>query len=289
MMVAAVAVGFTACEPKGNDPDDPFKPSGDGNGDGKDTTVVVGERDGSEAKPYIVQDLLDMKKNGTLPAKDSYKNPETKKEGWVEAYIVGSYNYDNDPKFVIGAANASSTSLLLADAADCTDTYAVASVKLQSGTVYQAQLNLVENAGVCGKKVKLHGCIEAYCGIGGVVAVDKAYLDGAEIKAKISESDFDLANALKPSQAASDSYVNKEITVVGFVTSDYKISQGQQTAWLADEAGAEKGVFEAYYCNVVDEVAKGAKVAVKGKVQKFEKAGNDPVYEIKNGIMMAIK
>ena len=43
MMVAAVAVGFTACEPKGNDPDDPFKPSGDGNGDGKDTTVVVGE------------------------------------------------------------------------------------------------------------------------------------------------------------------------------------------------------------------------------------------------------
>lgn len=43
MMVAAVAVGFTACDPKGNDPDDPFKPSGDGNGDGKDTTVVVGE------------------------------------------------------------------------------------------------------------------------------------------------------------------------------------------------------------------------------------------------------
>ena len=42
MMVAAVAVGFTACEPKGNDPDDPFNPGNGGDNGGNDSTVVVG-------------------------------------------------------------------------------------------------------------------------------------------------------------------------------------------------------------------------------------------------------
>lgn len=83
MMVAAVAVGFTACDPKGNDPDDPFNPGngGDNGGNGGDnpSTEVWTETFGTGCTktygstggywPYMEQ-------------YDGYDHPECTYTGW---------------------------------------------------------------------------------------------------------------------------------------------------------------------------------------------------------------
>ncbi|MDD3478990.1 MAG: DUF6359 domain-containing protein [Paludibacteraceae bacterium] len=162
LFVAATAMAFTACEKGGGE--EPFP------GGGEDPVVPAGDRDGSEAKPYNVQDLLGMKTGGTLADKDAGTV-----KSWVEAYIVGAYNFDANPQWIIGTENAVATNVLLADAADATDTYAVATVKLGD---YGSVLNLVNNPTNLGKKLKLYGIIEKYCGVGGVVKLEKVYMDG---------------------------------------------------------------------------------------------------------------
>ncbi|MBQ7449575.1 MAG: hypothetical protein IJS73_07240 [Paludibacteraceae bacterium] len=133
------------------------------------------EQGGTENPDALnVADLLAMKTNGTLPDKD--KGTE---KHWVEAYIVGTYNFDNDPKFIIGTDNAVATNLLVADDADCIDTYQVASIKLE--TNFRSLLNIKDNPGNLKKKLLVYGVVEKYCGIPGVVKIEKAYLDGVEL------------------------------------------------------------------------------------------------------------
>ena len=281
MMVAAVAVGFTACEPKGNDPDDPFKPSGDGNGDGKDTTVVVGERDGSEAKPYIVQDLLDMKTNGTLPDKDA----GTAKY-WVEAYIVGSYNFEATPQWVIGAENAVTTNVLLADDAASTDTYAVATVKLGD---YASVLNLVNNPANLGKKLKLYGVVEKYCGVGGVVKLEKVYMDGAVVELPGAD-DCEVSDNMTVAQAfaaaaslKSGAQSSKEATIYGYVAkikTEYSSQYANISFYMSDDptqtTGTDGKDFIAFRVKGTDAATlkAGDKVKVVAKLTNYK--GNTP-------------
>lgn len=274
MMVAAVAVGFTACEPKGNEPDDPFNPGNGGDNGGNDSTVVVGERDGSEAKPYIVQDLLDMKTNGTLPAKDA----GTAKY-WVEAYIVGSYNFEANPQWVIGAENAVKTNVLLADDAASTDTYAVATVKLGD---YASVLNLVDNPANLGKKLKLYGVVEKYCGVGGVVKLEKVYMDGAVVELP-GLDDVEVNDNMKPSEAAAaaaqlkaGATSSKDATVIGYVSkiaTEYSEQYDNITIYMSDA----KDTQETFYCYRIKggkDLTVGTKIAATGKLMNYK--GNSP-------------
>lgn len=157
--LAAFALIFAACNNVGDEPDGP----GDGGGNGN----------GGDNNSLTVAQLKDM----NVPAKDA----GTEKY-WLEAYIVGSYNFKADPKFQIGTENASNSSLLLADDPENTDTYKVASLKLEGGSIFRTALNLVDNPANYKKKLKVYGVVEKYCGINGMVKVEQAFLDGEEIK-----------------------------------------------------------------------------------------------------------
>ncbi len=123
-----------------------------------------------------VANLIQMKEDGTLPSKDA----GTEKY-WVKGYIVGVYDYDTPEKFVLTGTTTVETNLLLADNAETTDTYSVASVKLAAG-LFRDALNLAAHPENYKKELKLYGVVEKYCGIGGVVKIEEAYLDGVLIK-----------------------------------------------------------------------------------------------------------
>ncbi|MCI7575879.1 MAG: DUF6359 domain-containing protein [Bacteroidales bacterium] len=229
MLIGAVIA--TACDPINNPP---LPPDPD-----KDTTGINKPEPKPESDTLTVADILKMKEDGTLPAKDA----GTEKK-WVKAYIVGSYNFDADPKFVIGTANASGTSLLLADDPESTDTYKVASVKLSAGKFRDA-LNLVAHPENYKKELKLYGIVEAYCGIGGIVNIEEAYLDGENVgtievgeidyqDGELSVSDFLAVEEIK--NLASGATTETEYVVRGIVQSVVKVdlSYGNAQFYITD-------------------------------------------------------
>ena len=162
MMVAAVAVGFTACEPKGNEPDDPFNPGNGGNnggGDGGNNTTTetmtvaqaIAKQDGSEAT--------------------------------VKGHIVGWYNVKPNPGVCVFSAEAAAdtsvnkANVLIADAADCKDAAQVLCVQLPGGAV-RSLVNLGENAGNLGKVVTIKGNLTKYNNLPGLKECSYAEIDG---------------------------------------------------------------------------------------------------------------
>ena len=166
--------------------------------------------------PYSVADILEMKTNGTLPAKDAGTD-----KAWVEAYIVGSYNFDADPKFVIGTENAVNSSLLLADDAESVNTEAIASVQLAAG-VFRTQLNLLDNPTNYKQKIKLYGVIETYCGIGGIVKIEQAYLN--DVKIELPSADVEGEGTEENPYSVSD--------IISMNTAGSIPSTGTQKAWI---------------------------------------------------------
>lgn len=163
---AAFAMIFAACSnvPGGEDPN-PGGGSGEGGETGDNKTVA---------------EMLEM----TLPDKGAGTETYT-----VEAYIVGSYNFNHSPKFVIGAENADENNVLVADDAESTDTYKVMAIKLGD---YKPAVNLVNNPDNYKKKIVLTGTFEKYCGVAGLVNLTKVVLDGKEITTGVQNSEVDL-------------------------------------------------------------------------------------------------
>ncbi len=265
MLAVACATVFVGCET---------------NKDGEET-VTPGDRDGSEAKPYNVQDLLDMENNGTLPAKD-----EGKTKSWVVGYIVGCYNYNNgkDAKWIIGADTAT-TNVLIADAADCTDTYAVAAVKLGA---FKSLLNLSANPGNLGKKLTLYGIVEKYCGVAGVVNLEKVLLDGTAVElpgeddATVTDN-MTVAEALAAaSSLKAGAETSKEATVIGYVSqikTEYDAKYEDVSFYMSDDATAttaNTGDFLAFRVkgDAAATVKVGDKVKVTAKLTNYK--GNTP-------------
>ncbi len=275
MLAVACTTVFVGCEK--DKTTDPF--DNNTNKDGEET-VTPGDRDGSEAKPYNVQDLLDMENNGTLPAKG-----EGKTKSWVVGYIVGCYNYNNgNPKWIIGADTAT-TNVLIADAADCTDTYAVAAVKLGA---FKSLLNLSANPGNLGKKLTLYGIVEKYCGVAGVADLEKVLLDGTAVElpgnddAEVSDN-MTVAEALAAANSLkADAKTSKEATVIGYVSqikTEYNAKYEDVSFYMSDDATAttaEQGDFLAYQVKGDDAatVKVGDKVKVTAKLTNYK--GNTP-------------
>ncbi len=101
---------------------------------------------------------------------------------WVEGYIVGNVdgegmNMKTESKF--SAPFTIKTNILLAATADETDYNNCIPVQLPAGAIRDG-LNLVDNAGNDGKKVKLYGMLETYFGAPGLRSVSYYELEGGK-------------------------------------------------------------------------------------------------------------
>jgi hypothetical protein len=100
--------------------------------------------------------------------------------GWVEGYIVG--NVDGQGMSISTEANFAApftiaTNMLIAASATETDYNNCLAVQLPSGDI-RTGLNLVDNNGNLGKKVKLYGSFETYFGVSAMKATSYYELEG---------------------------------------------------------------------------------------------------------------
>ena len=273
-LMLLATIGLSSCDT--NVPENPTP----GKQDKGDTTETVDPTKVGDT--LSVAEIIAKKEAGTLPAKGAGTD-----KYYVKGFIVGVYDFNADSKFVIGGTSSINTSLLIADDPECTDTYAVASVKLASGTVYQEKLNLLDNPDNLKKAVLLHGVVEAYCGIGGVVSLDEAYLDGVKVisGSEIDPSSIDyqdgemsvssLVAVDEIKNLASGSTTTTEYTVRGVVSDvvSVDLSYGNANFYISD--GTEE-----FYCfqtfNVDgakfvsgEQIKKGDIVTVKGTITNY--------------------
>ena len=132
-------------------------------GEGADTPDVPTDG-GTKDAPYTIAQVLSGSLSGT---------------GWAEGYIVGwvdGMTLSEGAKF--NAESTIRTNILVADKAGETNLSNCVPVQLPSGSVRDA-LNLSDNPGNFGKKVKLNGSFEKYFGASGIKSVTEYELEGA--------------------------------------------------------------------------------------------------------------
>ena len=105
-------------------------------------TIVNTTGDGSKEKPFTVADLYAL--NNGMSGKY-----------WVVGYIVGCAANEGEK-----AAETSVSNIALGDAAD--QESSLVPVQLVKDTEIRTALNVVDNAGNIGKKVKVYGSLESY-------------------------------------------------------------------------------------------------------------------------------
>ena len=110
-------------------------------------SVFVCEGEGTEAKPYTINDVISLANPGT--------------SAWVEGYIVGTMENN---KLVTSSFTANSN-LALGATADATEN--IVPVALPTGDIRTA-LNLIDNSGNLGKKVAVYGQLVSYFSTTGV-------------------------------------------------------------------------------------------------------------------------
>lgn len=106
---------------------------------------------GTQDKPYTVTDVRGLDNPGT--------------SAWVEGYIVGyvpAAKYADAVFEIADGTTVSASNLLLAPGPDVKDGAQCIPVQLVSGSDARKALNLKDNPGNLGKKVKIEGSLEAY-------------------------------------------------------------------------------------------------------------------------------
>lgn len=141
------------------------------------------------------------------------------KDKWVEGYVVGVYNFDAADKFVFGL-DTIKTNILIADKTGKPSEYMA--VQLPSGDIRTA-LNLVDNPGNLGKKVKVYGSLEKYCGISGVKSLVKAEIDGQLIDCEVKAGEATPVTIAEFIEKPVDSKVWYELTgvITGTINTDF--------------------------------------------------------------------
>lgn len=165
-----------------------------GEGGGGDTPVTPpagGTGTGTETDPYNVTAALAAYNAGSVGT-----------TAWVEGYIVGATSDMTYDTAVFGTDGVLATNIIIAATPTETDRNVCMPVQLPSGAIRNA-LNLQQNPGNLGKKVKLAGTIDKYFGVGGLKTITQYVLDGADtpvtpptdnaIYSSLSENDQTLA------------------------------------------------------------------------------------------------
>jgi len=186
-------------------PDDPEQPSDEG--------------DGSEEKPYTVSAAIALNNPGT--------------ESWVEGYIVGCVD---GAKIAEGshfeAVATVKSNILIADNPDEKDYRKCIPVQLVNGTDIRTALNLGENPGNLGKKVKISGKLIAYFNVPGLKEPTAYRLDGQgggdepnppSVGGGTQDSPYSVAQTIALNNPGTDSWV--EGYIVGCVEGA-KIAEG---------------------------------------------------------------
>lgn len=178
------------------------------NGGGGDNTTPTTGQAGSQENPYSISKAID-------------KQGEADK--WVEGYIVGVYNFDaTDNQFVFdpsGFAEVKSN-ILLGDAAGVPDKYIA--VQLLTNDL-RGLLNLIDNPNNLGKKVKVYGSLEKYCGISGMKGTVKAEIDGQLIDCEVKAGEATPVTIAEFNSKPVDANVWYELTgvITGTINADY--------------------------------------------------------------------
>ncbi|MBQ8721177.1 MAG: hypothetical protein IJY67_03395 [Paludibacteraceae bacterium] len=187
-----------------------------GDNDGKDT---VSTATGTQEKPYSVSDAI--KHQG-----------ETNK--WVEGHIVGVYNFDaQDNQFIFdpsGFAEVKSN-ILLGDTEGTPSKYIA--VQLLTNDI-RGKLNLIDNPSNLGKKVKVYGSLEKYCGIEGLKGTIKAEIDGVLIDCEVVAGDATPITVAEFIEKPVDDNVWYELT--GVISGAINTTYGNFD--LVDETGS---------------------------------------------------
>lgn len=110
-------------------------------------------------------------------AKNAYVEGSTK-AAWVVGYIVGGVDgMSITDNAVFSASTATASNVLISDNPNATSVSECIPVQLPAGAVRTA-LNLVDNPGNLGKKVKMNGSIEKYFGVAGFKSVTEYEIEG---------------------------------------------------------------------------------------------------------------
>jgi DNA/RNA endonuclease YhcR with UshA esterase domain len=149
---------------------------------------------------------------------------------WVEGYIVGVYNFDASDKFVFGYDTIKSN-ILMADISGAAQNYIA--VQLPAGEIRTA-LNIVDNESNLGKKVKVYGSLEKYCGISGVKSLIKAEIDGKLIDCEVVAGEATPITVAEFKEKPVDSKVWYELT--GVISGSINTTYGNFD--LVDETGS---------------------------------------------------
>lgn len=266
LFLAALTVGFASC--KKEEPKDPFNNGGNNTPGQTDDTTAKGN--GTEANPYNVQALLDMKTDGTLPDKGAGTE-----KAWVEGYIVGSYNFDNDPQFVLGIDPASKDNVLIADDANTTDTYAVSALKLGNYSTVVSLLNVPDNLK---KKIKVYGVVEKYCSVSGVVNLEKVFIDDTEVKLP-GVTDVEVNDNMTPSEAhaaaaqlQAGAVSSNKAGVIGYVSkiaTAYSSKYDNITIYMSDNQDTQE-TFYVFRMAGGETLQVGDKIKVTGNLTNFK-------------------
>lgn len=128
---------------------------------GTDPTPPSGlEGDGTEEKPYTASDVITLNNPGT--------------DSWVVGYIVGTADGVSgafEPVNFTANGSNSKTNLLIAATPDERDLTKIVPVQLPTTDDIRANLNLADNPGNLGKKIKLKGKLEKYFNRPGVRSI----------------------------------------------------------------------------------------------------------------------
>lgn len=177
-----------------------------------------GEGDGTQAKPYTVAQVIALGSPGSI--------------AWVEGYIVGwvdGADITAGSHFEVPSTSASN--VLIAATPDEKDYAKCVPVQLVSGTDIRSKVNLKDNPGNLGKKLKIEGSLEAYFRQPGIKAPTAFELSGT--------TGGDTPDTPTPGAGAPDfntmnngeasGYYNTMTSATGWVAANAQLLRGGDT------------------------------------------------------------
>ncbi len=173
---------------------------------------------GSKAKPYTVEQVIDMNNNG--------------RTAWVKGYIVGCVKSGEDivtsaDQIAFTAAEADiDNNVVIAPEPDCRDIAKMLVVELPAGTSLREYANLIDNAGVLGHEMLVKGTFSSLLGMHGVTGCKGSFANFEILGQNIpgvsglgsgtEESPYTVTFILNNPETMDDVWV--EGYIVGFVS-----------------------------------------------------------------------
>lgn len=176
---------------------------------GEEPEPIVLEGEGTETKPFTVEDVIKI--NPT----DTNTNTDYPDKYWVKGYIVGACNDQVFADAIFGTEGVTSkTNIVVAPTADCTDINLCIPVQLPTGAVRDA-LNLVDNPTNIKGEVTVYGNILKYFSVPGVKNTSdyklvSASVDGIAIEENNAPVEYFNLQGVRVDNPANGLYIMRQ-------------------------------------------------------------------------------